>query len=100
MVGRKSKLNRNEACHGVPCLVSSPDPSPAPEKRARARKGLRLCHASATPQLLIYGRTMGRGALVFVLQGTKGLVRLQWNAVCSGVIPAHFRIIVRDPLIR
>ena len=54
--------------------------------------GVRLCHASAMPQLLTYERTMRREAPVIVLQAMKG----QLNAVYSVVIPAHSCIAVRD----
>ena len=92
MVGRKSKLNGNEVSlswRAMPSLVLRLPPP----KSVREGLGVRLCHASATP----HGRTMRRGAPVFA---TKGRVRLQLNAVVVGVIPAHFRIVVRHPPIR
>ena len=83
IVRRKSKLNGNEVSlswRAMPSLVPR-----HPPKSVREGLGMRLCHASATPQLLTYGQTMRRAvrAPVFVLQATKGWVRLQLNAVCS-----------------
>ena len=60
----------------MPSLVPRPNP---PEKRARGSGHETTPHASSTPQLLTYGRTMRRGAAVFVLQATKGRVRLHCN---------------------
>ena len=82
IVRRKSKLNGNEVSLSWRAM---PSPYPRhPPKSVREGLGMRLCHASATPQLLTYGRMMRRGAPVLVLQATKGRVRLQLNAVCNG----------------
>ena len=81
-----------------PSLV--PRPPPLPSESVREGLGMRLCHASATPQLLTCGRTMRRGAPLLPSKRRKDEWDYSWMQFVAGVIPTHFRIVVRDPPIR